>query len=118
MSYLVEYCRFGNFRVIFILRIFYFRIICKSLNLRTSIQFTNISENFEIARQGIHELAKIKFGIYNMQITCVIVGFVFRRIYLVKPRMTLMKILADQILLEKSRGEDRKYRIVMVPRKV
>ena len=42
----------------------------------------------------------------------------FRRIYLVKPRMTLMKILADQIILEKSRGEDRKYRIVMVPRKV
>ena len=28
------------------------------------------------------------------------------------------KILADQIILEKSRGEDRKYRIVMVPRKV
>ena len=35
-----------------------------------------------------------------------------------KPRMTLMKILADQITLEKSRGEERKYRIVMVPRKV
>ena len=35
-----------------------------------------------------------------------------------KPRMTLMKILADQIILEKSRGEHRRYRIVMVPRKV
>ena len=38
-----DYCRFGNFRVIFISRTFYFRIIGEVLNLRTSIRVVFIS---------------------------------------------------------------------------
>ena len=38
----VMYCRFGNFRVIFISRIFHFRIIHEFLNSRVSMQLTKI----------------------------------------------------------------------------
>ena len=62
----LKYCKFGNFRVTFISRIFYLRIISEFLNLRVSVhvlyrvysdsllartlnsrgnQFANISEN-------------------------------------------------------------------------
>ncbi|KAL4227335.1 Vacuolar protein sorting-associated protein 33B [Mactra antiquata] len=41
-----------------------------------------------------------------------------KRVYLVKPKINIMKIIADHISSEKSRGEKRQYRIVMVPRKL
>ncbi|KAK3607859.1 hypothetical protein CHS0354_038288 [Potamilus streckersoni] len=41
-----------------------------------------------------------------------------KRLYLVRPKISNMKCIADQILLEKSYKEERKYRIVMVPRKL
>ena len=60
-----RYCRFRNFRVIFISRIFNFRSVGKFLNSRASIQLIkikqskigvfNICENFEFARQRIRE---------------------------------------------------------------
>ena len=42
----------------------------------------------------------------------------YRRIYLVRPKINIMKIIADQIATEQARQEKREYRIVMVPRKV
>ena len=60
-----NYCRFGNFRVIFISRFFNFRIICKLMNSRVSVLLSQIAylnigvfiigENFEFARQRIRE---------------------------------------------------------------
>ncbi|XP_060574678.1 vacuolar protein sorting-associated protein 33B-like [Ruditapes philippinarum] len=41
-----------------------------------------------------------------------------RRVYLVRPKINIMKIIADHISSEQSRGENRKYRIVMVPRRL
>ncbi|XP_052795879.1 vacuolar protein sorting-associated protein 33B-like [Mya arenaria] len=41
-----------------------------------------------------------------------------RRMYLVRPKVNLIKIIADQISNEQLRGENRRYRIIMVPRKL
>ena len=67
----INYCKFGNFRVTFILRVFDFRIISETLNSRTSThavyiancnsllartlfsrcnEFANISENLVLAK--------------------------------------------------------------------
>ncbi|KAL3865585.1 hypothetical protein ACJMK2_042960, partial [Sinanodonta woodiana] len=46
-----------------------------------------------------------------------IVGYT-KRLYLVRPKISNMKCIADQILHDKSYREERKYRIVMVPRKL
>ena len=35
-----------------------------------------------------------------------------------RPKINIMKIIADQIATEQARQEKREYRIVMVPRKV
>ena len=43
ISIVSKYCRFGIFRVIFISRMFYFRIIHEFLNSRVSIQLTKIA---------------------------------------------------------------------------
>ncbi|XP_069135773.1 vacuolar protein sorting-associated protein 33B-like [Argopecten irradians] len=41
-----------------------------------------------------------------------------QRIYLVRPRMRTMKLIADHISGEKNHGSDRKYKIIMVPKKL
>ncbi|KAL5004270.1 hypothetical protein ScPMuIL_017726 [Solemya velum] len=41
-----------------------------------------------------------------------------QRIYLIRPKMVLMKFIADQINTERGRGENRRYLIIMVPRKL
>lgn len=41
-----------------------------------------------------------------------------QRIYLVRPRMRTMKLIADHINGEKNHGASRKYKIIMVPRKL
>ncbi|XP_060062741.1 vacuolar protein sorting-associated protein 33B-like [Ylistrum balloti] len=41
-----------------------------------------------------------------------------QRIYLVRPRMRTMKVIADHISGEKNYGTSRKYKIIMVPRKL
>lgn len=42
----------------------------------------------------------------------------FRRIYLVRPRMTTMKAIADHINSDRNINFKRKYSIIFVPRKV
>ncbi|XP_052277232.1 vacuolar protein sorting-associated protein 33B-like isoform X2 [Dreissena polymorpha] len=41
-----------------------------------------------------------------------------RRIYIVRPKVNIIKIIADQIANERAKNETRKYKIVMVPRKL
>ena len=61
LNCIIKYCKFGNFRVTIISRIFYFRIISEFLNLRADTHnvyeaYNNfISENFEFARLPIRE---------------------------------------------------------------
>jgi len=41
-----------------------------------------------------------------------------QRIYLVRPKVSTMKLIADQIKTERSKNEQRSYKIVFVPRKL
>ena len=44
--------------------------------------------------------------------------FFNRRVYLVRPEMTTMKVIADHINSDRNNNIKRQYRIIMVPRRV
>lgn len=44
--------------------------------------------------------------------------FFNRRVYLVRPEMTIMKVIADHINSDRNNNIKRQYRIIMVPRRV
>nr|XP_006818336.1 PREDICTED: vacuolar protein sorting-associated protein 33B-like [Saccoglossus kowalevskii] len=63
-----------------------------------------------LKQHGVDKIFKLEAN--RLQVGC------DQRIYLVRPRMTTMKLIADHINSDKHESRSRKYKIILVPRKL